>query len=133
MARFRVLSCVRYGIEETCTRNDTSAENRGGLEALNRPLARMFSGGEDEDRTHDLRIANATLSQLSYPPTRTMSLTNSGGTAALHDPGRSDIKALLNNDMAEYPMSRLDPAWLDVQYNNRARIPEHPQIFERWA
>jgi arylformamidase len=30
-------------------------------------------------------------------------------------------------------MTRLDPAWLDVQYNNRARIPEHPQIFERWA
>ena len=29
-------------------------------------------------------------------------------------------------------MTRLDPAWLDVQYNNRARIPEHPQIFERW-
>ena len=30
-------------------------------------------------------------------------------------------------------MNRLDPAWLDVQYNNRARIPEHAQIFERWA
>ena len=30
-------------------------------------------------------------------------------------------------------MSRLDPAWLDLQYNNRARIPEHPQIFDRWA
>ena len=31
-------------------------------------------------------------------------------------------------------MARLpDPAWLDGQYNNRARIPEHPQIFERWA
>lgn len=30
-------------------------------------------------------------------------------------------------------MPRLDPAWLDAQYNNRARIPEHPQIFERWA
>ena len=29
-----------------------------------------ISGGEDEDRTHDLRIANAALSQLSYPPTR---------------------------------------------------------------
>jgi arylformamidase len=29
-------------------------------------------------------------------------------------------------------MDRLDPAWLDRQYNNRARIPEHPQIFERW-
>lgn len=26
-----------------------------------------------------------------------------------------------------------DPAWLDDQYNNRARIPEHPQIFARWA
>jgi hypothetical protein len=25
-------------------------------------------GGEEEDRTPDLRIANATLSQLSYPP-----------------------------------------------------------------
>ena len=30
-------------------------------------------------------------------------------------------------------MSRFDPAWLDLQYNNRARIPEHAQIFERWA
>ncbi len=26
-------------------------------------------GGEEEDRTPDLRIANAALSQLSYPPT----------------------------------------------------------------
>jgi arylformamidase len=33
----------------------------------------------------------------------------------------------------ETPMSLTDPAWLDVQYNNRARIPEHPQIFARWA
>ncbi len=30
-------------------------------------------------------------------------------------------------------MARYDPDWLDVQYNNRARIPEHPAIFERWA
>ena len=29
----------------------------------------MSCGGEEEDRTPDLRIANATLSQLSYPPT----------------------------------------------------------------
>ena len=29
-------------------------------------------------------------------------------------------------------MTRTDPAWLDLQYNNRARIPEHPQIFARW-
>ena len=28
----------------------------------------QVSGGADEDRTHDLRIANATLSQLSYRP-----------------------------------------------------------------
>src|SRR5262245_7382562 len=26
-----------------------------------------------------------------------------------------------------------DPAWLDLQYNNRARVPEYPQIFDRWA
>jgi arylformamidase len=30
-------------------------------------------------------------------------------------------------------MARFDPAWLDQQYNNRARIPEHAEIFERWA
>ena len=30
-------------------------------------------------------------------------------------------------------MSLTDPAWLDAQYNNRARVPEHPQIFARWA
>jgi arylformamidase len=30
--------------------------------------------------------------------------------------------------MHTYP----DPAWLDAQYNNRARIPEHPAIFARW-
>ena len=29
-------------------------------------------------------------------------------------------------------MTTLDPVWLDRQYNNRARIPEHPEIFERW-
>ena len=32
------------------------------------------NGGEEEDRTPDLRIANATLSQLSYPPTAVGSL-----------------------------------------------------------
>jgi arylformamidase len=30
-------------------------------------------------------------------------------------------------------LTRPDPAWLDVQYDNRARIPEHPAIFARWA
>jgi hypothetical protein len=31
--------------------------------------ALVYGGGEEEDRTPDLRIANAALSQLSYPPT----------------------------------------------------------------
>ena len=26
-----------------------------------------------------------------------------------------------------------DAAWLDEQYNNRARVPEYAQIFQRWA
>ena len=30
-------------------------------------------------------------------------------------------------------MTRLTPDQLDTQYNNRARIPDHAQIFERWA
>ena len=30
-------------------------------------------------------------------------------------------------------MARFDPDRLDQQYNNRARIPEHPEIFGRWA
>ena len=35
-----------------------------------RTVGFLIGGGEDEDRTHDLCIANAALSQLSYPPTR---------------------------------------------------------------
>jgi arylformamidase len=27
---------------------------------------------------------------------------------------------------------RLDPAWLEDQYDNRARVPGHEQVFERW-
>jgi len=30
-------------------------------------------------------------------------------------------------------MSLDDPAWLDAQYNNRARVPEHAQHLARWA
>ena len=30
-------------------------------------------------------------------------------------------------------MPRLDPAWLDAQYNNRARIPDHQHLFDRWS
>lgn len=30
-------------------------------------------------------------------------------------------------------MSERTPQWYDSQYNNRARIPEHAEIFERWT
>ena len=30
-------------------------------------------------------------------------------------------------------MARHSPAWYDAQYNNRARIPEHPAILQAWA
>jgi arylformamidase len=30
-------------------------------------------------------------------------------------------------------MPQPSPEWLDAQYNNRARIPDHPQIFARWT
>ena len=30
-------------------------------------------------------------------------------------------------------MTSPDPAWLTKQYNNRARVPEYAQFFERWA
>jgi arylformamidase len=29
--------------------------------------------------------------------------------------------------------SRHDPAWLEAQYDNRARVPEHGEVFARWA
>ncbi len=29
-------------------------------------------------------------------------------------------------------IDRLDPAYLDAQYNNRARVPDHEAIFQRW-
>ncbi len=30
-------------------------------------------------------------------------------------------------------MKPLDPAWLDAQYNNRARVPGYARFLERWA
>jgi arylformamidase len=29
-------------------------------------------------------------------------------------------------------MSQLDPQWLDAQFDNRGRVPDHPAIFEGW-
>jgi hypothetical protein len=48
------------------SRSRTDKEKTAQPEAARVP---KFIGGADEDRTHDLRIANATLSQLSYRPT----------------------------------------------------------------
>ena len=39
-----------------------------GLLNITSYTVKLNRGGEEEDRTPDLRIANATLSQLSYPP-----------------------------------------------------------------
>jgi hypothetical protein len=41
----------------------------------------FWFGGEEEDRTPDLRIANATLSQLSYFPTLNISVVENRITA----------------------------------------------------
>jgi arylformamidase len=35
--------------------------------------------------------------------------------------------------MEEPAMPRFDPDRLDVQYNARAAVPDHPQVFTRWA
>jgi hypothetical protein len=43
----------------------------------------MAGGGDEEDRTPDLRIANATLSQLSYVPTESANFTRSRAIAAI--------------------------------------------------
>ena len=98
----------------------------------------MFSGGEEEDRTPDLRIANATLSQLSYPPTATRSVAKSGAASAARTgvAHRHTVELRAAGDVPvsrDVRMSRYDTAWLDLQFNNRARVPEHPAIFDRWA
>ena len=41
-------------------------------------LQLCINGGDEEDRTPDLRIANAALSQLSYVPTRGAIIAESG-------------------------------------------------------
>ena len=45
----------------------------GGNTCLHLPQESL-DGGAEEDRTPDLRVANATLSQLSYGPTTATSL-----------------------------------------------------------
>ena len=46
--------------------------------------------------------------------------------------GARQYRKWVMNTLLPQPAS-LDPDWLDIQYDNRARIPEHPQLFARWA
>ena len=45
------------------------ARGKARNDKANREQLALKSGGDEEDRTPDLRIANAALSQLSYIPT----------------------------------------------------------------
>ena len=63
--------------------------------------AQIFVGGDEEDRTPDLRIANATLSQLSYAPDPSGIL--SSGPSPTRPPAA--------------------PEWLNAQRNERALLP----------
>jgi hypothetical protein len=49
------------------------------------------SGGDEEDRTPDLRIANATLSQLSYVPTAAFDNGEGGILARVPGQGKSSV------------------------------------------
>src|SRR4051812_48764171 len=51
------------------------------LESVSSFLLKLFCGGDEEDRTPDLRIANATLSQLSYAPRQLTTIARVFGTA----------------------------------------------------
>src|SRR5881409_2508668 len=65
------------------------ANGKGLPPSENRPYS--FFGGDEEDRTPDLRIANATLSQLSYVPTAVRHynvITNNHRKETPHGPPR---------------------------------------------
>ena len=74
-----------------------------------------MSGGEEEDRTPDLRIANAALSQLSYPPTR-------GQKYSRH-------WLLSLSSMT----TRRSAAWWAGQYDSRGQVVDSADILARWA
>ena len=65
---------VKYGVPETIRTSDLALRRRLLYPAelpgqmKNQGYGLVKNGGAEEDRTPDLRIANATLSQLSYGP-----------------------------------------------------------------
>ena len=83
-------------------------------------------GGPKEDRTPDLCIANAALSQLSYRPSRT-------SVALAGDLAFPQVLAVSTLDHhARSPMS-YSVEFCEREYNNRLLVPEHAAIFKRWA
>jgi len=42
------------------------------------------------------------------------------------------LARLAPDDPLLLPPGRLDPAWVEREYNNRERVPEHPQYLARW-
>lgn len=75
-----------------------------------------MDGGEEEDRTPDLRIANAALSQLSYPPNASQKYSRG--------------LALLSSRLMR---QRKTSDWFDAEYNNRARVADSEAVLARWA
>ena len=56
----------------------------GGAARAAQPYGEI--GGVEEDRTPDLRIANATLSQLSYHPSESGGFYRNAGSPGYHRP-----------------------------------------------
>lgn len=59
------------GFLRSAARTRASTGGNGRKKTNRERLVFLHVGGDEEDRTPDLRIANATLSQLSYVPERT--------------------------------------------------------------
>src|SRR5262245_48545351 len=91
------------------------------------------SGGDEEDRTPDLRIANATLSQLSYVPGGPRSVR--AWPACLKSlPVRTRLKYTARMRPADpdvHPPYSIE--YCDREYNVRASLPNALQILASWA
>ncbi len=84
----------------------------------------MEFGGAEEDRTPDLRIANATLSQLSYRPEAVYDNTRPNPLRTLPLCGRPHL--------ATVSSTAYDLAFLDREYNPRSTVSDVPRLFELW-
>jgi hypothetical protein len=73
----------------------------------------IYLGGAEEDRTPDLRIANATLSQLSYRPMSIDCIESCKGMQV------ANIKGMRFPRMGEVATVQV-----------RAVFKKHPQVFE---